>query len=49
MALRHEDILTMLRRRNDGPTMNNLCRVDYVECIMASALGSDWHLTWIDG
>ena len=46
---RHEDILTMLRRRYDGPIMNNVCRGDYVECMIASALGDDWRLTWMDG
>lgn len=46
---RHEDILTMLRRRYDGPIMNNVCRGDYAECMIASALGDDWRLTWMDG
>ena len=46
---RHEDILTMLRRRYDGPIMNNVSRGDYVECMIAWALGDDWRLTWMDG
>ena len=46
---RHEDILTMLRHRYDGPIMNNVSRGDYVECMIASALGDDWRLTWMDG
>ena len=48
-APRHEDILTMLKRRYDGPIMNNVSRGDYVECMIAAALGSDWRLTWMDG
>ena len=46
---RHEDILKMLRRRYDGPIMNNVCRGEYVECMVGSALGGDWRLTWMDG
>ena len=46
---RHEDILTMLMGRYAGPIMNNVCRGDYVECMIASALGADWCLTWLDG
>ena len=46
---RHEDILDMLKRRYDRPIMNNVCRGDYVECMIASALGGDWRLTWMDG
>ena len=46
---RHQDILTMLRQRYDGPIMNNVCRGDYVECMIGFALGGDWRLTWMDG
>ena len=46
---RHKDILRMLRRRYDGPIMNNVCRGDYVERMIGSALGEDWPLTWMDG
>ncbi len=47
--LQHEDILTMLRRRYDVPIMNNICRSDYVECMIGAALGDDWRLNWMDG
>ena len=46
---RHNDILTMLMLRYDGPIMNNVCRGDYVECMVGSALGNDWRQTWMDG
>lgn len=39
----------MLRQRYDGPIMNNVCRGDYVECMIGFALGGDWRLTWMDG
>ena len=39
----------MLRRRYDGPIVNNVCRGDYVECMIAAALEDDWRLTWMDG
>ena len=48
-ATKHQDILTMLKRRYQGPIMNNVYRGDYVECMVASALGGDWRLTWADG
>ena len=48
-APRHDDILNMLKRRYSGPVMNNVCRGDYVECLIAWALGDDWRLTWMDG
>ncbi len=48
-APEHEDILDMLKRRYAGPIMNNVSRGDYVECMIASALGADWRLTWMDG
>ena len=48
-APRHEDILGMLKHRYDRPIMNNVYRGDYVECMIASALGADWRLTWMDG
>ena len=39
----------MLKRRYAGPIMNNVYRGDYVECMIASVLGGDWRLTWMDG
>ena len=48
-TLRRQDILNMLKRRYDGPIMNNISRGDYVECMIAITLGTDWRLTWIDG
>ena len=45
----HEEILAMLKRRYDGPIMNNVYRGDYVECMIASALWADWRLPWADG
>ena len=47
-ASRHRRILTTLRHRYDTPVMNNVHRGDYVECLIASALGDDWRLTWMD-
>ena len=46
MTPQHEDILNMLKRRYDGPIMNNVYRGDYVECMIESVLGPDWRLTW---
>ena len=46
---RHEEVLDMLKRRYNGPIMNNVSRGDYVECMIAITLGSDWQLTWADG
>ena len=46
---RHQDILNLLRRRYDGPIMNNVSRGDYVECMIAITLGPDWRLSWADG
>ena len=43
---RHKDVLNMLRRRYDRRIMNNISRGDYVECMIAIALGADWQLTW---
>jgi len=48
-APRHDDIVAMLNRRYAGPIMNNVYRGDYVECMIAAALGSGWQLTWADG
>ena len=44
----HERILAMLRDRYDRPIMNNVDRGDYVECMIVTALGADWRLTWAD-
>ncbi len=45
----HKRILYMLIRRYDRPIMNNVDRGDYIECMIASALGAAWRLTWEDG
>ena len=45
----HHRILATLMRRYEQRIMNNVCRSDYVECMVASVLGADWHLTWADG
>ena len=29
--------------------MNNVYRADYVECLVAAMLGTDWWLTWVRG
>ncbi len=42
----HRCILTTLMRRYDVPVMNNVYRADYVECLVAFTLGTDWMLTW---
>ena len=42
-------ILDMLISRYDRPVMNNVDRGQYVECMIASALGAGWRLTWEDG
>lgn len=39
----------MLKRRYDGPIMNNVSRGDYVECMIAITLGTDWQLAWAHG
>lgn len=45
----HKHILDMLIRRYDRPIINNVDRGDYIECMIASALGAGWRLTWEDG
>ena len=45
----HERILDMLVRRYKQPIMNNVQRGDYVECMIALALGEEWKLTSEDG
>ena len=45
----HHRILATLTRRYEQRIMNNVCRSDYVECMVASVLGADWRLTWADG
>ena len=40
----HNRILEMLIRRYDRRIMNNVQRGDYVECMIATALGADWRL-----
>ena len=39
----------MLIRRYDRRIMNNVQRGDYVECMVATALGADWRLTSEEG
>lgn len=45
----HERILDMLVRRYRRPIMNNVQPGDYVECMIALALGKEWKLTSQDG
>ncbi len=45
----HHRILTTLTRRDEQRIMNNVCRSDYIECMVASVLCADWRLTWADG
>ena len=45
----HRRILDMLIGRYDQRIMNNTQRGDYVECMIASALGADWRLTSEEG
>ena len=45
----HHRILVTLTRRYEQRIMNNVCRSDYVECMVASVPGADWRLTWADG
>lgn len=40
----HQRILKTLRKRYDTPVMNNTHRAEYVECLVAFTLGSDWQL-----
>ena len=39
----------MLARRFEAGVMDNVYRGDYVECMVAHALGDGWKLTWADG
>ena len=45
----HNRILATLARRYEQRIMNNFCRSDYIECMVASVLGANWRLTWMDG
>ena len=45
----HQRIQLMLMRRYDTSVMNNVYRADYVECLVAFTLGTDWWLTWTHG
>ena len=45
----HQCIQATLMRRYDTPVMNNVYRADYVECLVAFTLGTDWWLTWVRG
>lgn len=46
---RHRSILDMLMRRYDRQIIMNANRADYVECMVALALGKDWWLPWTRG
>ena len=39
-------LLERLMRQYDQPVMNNAHRGNFVECMIACALGADWQLTW---
>ena len=45
----HRRIKSMLMRRYDMPVIDNVYRSDYVECLVACTLGTDWWLTWTRG
>ena len=42
----HKDIMRQLKSQFKKPVMNNVYRSDYVECLIALKLGTDWKLTW---
>ena len=44
-----EQVLERLMRQYDQPVMNNVQRGNFVECMIACALGPDWQLTWEAG
>ncbi len=46
--IRHR-IQEVLARRFAAGVMDNVYRGDYVECLVAQALGDGWELTWTDG
>ena len=39
-------VVANLVRRYDCPVMNNIHRGEYLECLVAEILGSDWKLPW---
>ena len=41
--------MDLLIQRYDQTIMNNISRAEYVECMIAVALGSEWQLTWQKG
>ena len=45
----HRKILSAIAGRYDRPIMNNIHRAEYVEHLVAAALGSRWVLPWSDG
>ena len=45
----HHRILATFTRRYEQRIMNNVCRSDYIEFMVASVPGADWRLTWADG
>ena len=47
--INQERILDKLVRQYDRPIMNNVSRGNYVECMVACALGTGWQLTWEKG
>ena len=44
-----EQALQTVCDRYDRPVMNNIQRGDYVECVVAVLLGSEWTLPWTTG
>ena len=42
-------VVANLVRRYDRPMMNNVHRGEYVECLVAEILSSDWELPWTIG
>ena len=42
-------VVANLVRRYDRPVMNNIHRGEYLECLVAEILGSDWKLPWTIG
>ena len=42
-------IRDILAQRFETNVMDNVYRGDYVECLVALALGDSWDLTWADG
>lgn len=45
----HRKILSAIAGRYDRPVMNNIHRAEYVEHLVAAALGPQWFLPWTEG